>query len=193
MNKILIASKNKDKIFIIKNIINSISKEKFEIFSLRDITITTKNENENGSIFKRAKDKAEESLAGLKNNIFKYVIGIDDGIVIKNHLYENVKELIKPILCGEFLTEGEVVYIARAYHFISNDKKEFSILTKIPFEFHKLKQDINVESNSYPLSNVLCQLNTNVPVSNNSAEDNNNYYLLYSYVPLSEVFNDNNR
>lgn len=193
MNKILIASKNKDKIFIIKNLINSISKEKFEIFSLRDVTITTKNENENGSIFKRAKDKAEESLAGLKNNNFKYVIGIDDGIIIKDCLYENVKDLIKPILSGEYLTDGEIVYIARAYHFIGKDKKEFSILTKIPFEYHKFKQTVNIESNSYPLSNVLCQLNTNVPVSNNSEEDNNNYYLQYSYSPLSEVFNDNNR
>lgn len=193
MNKILIASKNKDKIAIIKRIIDSISVERFDIVSLRDITTIKKTENEEGTIFQRAERKAKDTLEGLLNNDYKYIVGIDDGIIVKDYLYENVKDLIKPIINGEYLEDGEIVYIARAYHFIRNDGKNFSVLTKIPFEFHKSIKNIEISPESYPLSNVLCKLNTNIPVSRNTDEENNNYYLNYSCSPLMEVFNDNNR
>ena len=190
MNKILIASTNKDKISIVKNIVNSVSSEKFEILSLRDVAVTSKDDKECGTIFERAEKKAKECLNGLEDkNEFRFVIGIDDGIIIKGTLYENVKDFIKPIVEEDFLSENEIVYIARAYHFIRNDGKEYSILTKIPFEFHKPKEKVKIEPFSYPLSFVLCQVNSDLPISKNTPEQNNEYYLNYSLKQLVEVLN----
>lgn len=191
MNKILIASTNKDKISIVKKIINSVSSEKYEILSLRDVVVASKDDTEHGTIFERAEKKAKDCLNGLENKKeYRFVIGIDDGIIIKGALHENVKDFIKPIVEENFLSEHEIVYIARAYHFIRNDGKEYSVLTKIPFEFHRPKEQVKIEPFSYPLSFVLCQVNTNLSVSNNTPEQNNEYYLNYSLKPLEEVLND---
>lgn len=191
MNKILIASTNKDKISIVKKIINSVSSEKYAILSLRDVVVTSKDDTERGTIFERAAKKAKDCLNGLEDKKeYGFVIGIDDGIIIKGALHENVKDFIKPIVEENFLSEREIVYIARAYHFIRNDGKEYSVLTKIPFEFHKPKEQVKIEPFSYPLSFVLCQVNTNLSVSNNTPEQNNEYYLNYSLKPIKEVLND---
>lgn len=191
MNKILIASTNKDKISIVKKIINSVSSEKYEILSLRDVVVTSKDDSESGTIFERAEKKAKDCLNGLENKKeYRFVIGIDDGIIIKGALHENVKDFIKPIVEENLLSEHEIVYIARAYHFIRNDGKEYSVLTKIPFEFHKPKERIKIEPFSYPLSFVLCQVNTSLSVSNNTPEQNNEYYLNYSLKQLEEILND---
>ena len=159
MNKVLIATRNKDKFKIVSKLLTSIFKN-YKYYNLNDLDEEIIDKKESGDVINRSYEKAKNAYDSIKNNDFKYIVGIDDGIKIRDEILENVKELIKPIINDEYLNNDEVVYIVRAYTFFSNTGDYYKILTEIPFKYKKITYNLEIEKNSYPLSHVLRTLDS---------------------------------
>ncbi len=190
MKKILIATKNRDKFTIVKEILDNLNKGEYEYYSLHDVNGISKEDNEYGSIQDRAYNKAKMVFDSVQNETYEYVVGVDDGIEMKGILRENVKDYISDILADRYLLNGEKVNIVRAYCFIKNDGEIKETVTNIPFVYHKSNKHVCIEENSYPLGNVLCPLDSDVSVSNMSNSDCNEYYIKYSCEPLTKVLKE---
>lgn len=188
MEKILIATKNKDKFEIVTKILNKINNANYKYYSLYDIKNLEKSDEEKGNIEERAYNKANQVYSSIKKNDFKYIIGIDDGIKMKGILRENVKDYIEDIINDKYLSDGEQVEIVRAYCFM-NEKGEYkTITTEIPFKYQKINGNLKIKENSYPLSNVLRPLISDRTVAQMDKNENNQYYLQYSEKKIREVF-----
>lgn len=195
MNKILIATRNKDKFKIVSKLLTSIFKD-YEYYNLNDLDEEIIDKKESGDVINRSYEKAKNAYDSIKNNDFKYIVGIDDGIKIRGEILENVKELIKPIINDEYLNNDEVVYIVRAYTFFSNTGDYYKILTEIPFKYKKITYNLEIEKNSYPLSHVLRTLDSDKTVIEQNFDESNNYYLKYSenkFKDVEEYFDDKNK
>ena len=186
--KILIATKNKDKFEIVKMILNSIDSTNYDFYNLYDFEYLCKDEKENGNVVERAYNKAKQIYSNIEENTFKYIIGIDDGIKMKGQMIENVKDYIKDIIDDRYLSEGEVVEIVRAYCFMKQNGEYTTAVTKIPFKYKKINKKLELKENTYPLSNVLVPLTLEKTVSEMDKEENNIYYLKYSKNQIEEVF-----
>ena len=188
MEKILIATKNKDKFEIVTKILNKINNLSYEYYSLYDIKNLEKSDKEEGNIEVRAYNKANQIYSRIKDNDFKYIIGIDDGIKMRGILRENVKDYIEDVINDKYLSEGEQVEIVRAYCFM-NEKGEYkTVTTEIPFKYQKYNGNLKIEENSYPLSNVLRPIDSDKTVAQMDKNENNQYYLKYSEKKIKEVF-----
>ena len=193
MKKILIATRNKDKYKIVSKLLSAKTFKNFKFISLNEIKEDIIDKKEVGDIKNRSYEKAMNVYKSLKNNIYDYIVGIDDGIEIRGNIIENVKEYIKAILDNKYLKENEKVYIVRAYTFINKKVKFKIIVTKIPFKYKKLEKQIKIEENSYPLSHVLTPIDSNQRIIDLDEYDTNKYYLNYSEDKFNEVekfFND---
>ena len=187
MKKILIATRNKDKYKIVSKLLSTKTFKNYRFISLNEITEDIIDKKEVGDIENRSYEKAMNVYESLQNNIYDYIIGIDDGIEIRGNIIENVKEYIKAILDNKYLKENEKVYIVRAYTFINKKGKFKIIVTKIPFKYKKLEKQIKIEENSYPLSHVLTQIDSNQRIIDLDEYDTNKYYLNYSEDKFNEV------
>jgi Ham1 family protein len=187
MKKILIATRNKDKYKIVSKLLSAKTFKNFKFISLNEIKEDIIDKKEVGDIENRSYEKAINVYKSLKNNIYDYIIGIDDGIEIRGNIIENVKEYIKAILDNKYLKENEKVYIVRAYTFINKKGKFKIIFTKIPFKYKKLEKQIKIEENSYPLSHVLTPIDSNQRIIDLDEYDTNKYYLNYSEDKFNEV------
>ena len=187
MRKILIATRNKDKYKIVSKLLSAKTFKNFKFISLNEIKEDIIDKKEVGDIENRSYEKAINVYKSLKNNIYDYIIGIDDGIEIRGNIIENVKEYIKAILDNKYLKENEKVYIVRAYTFINKKGKFKIIFTKIPFKYKKLEKQIKIEENSYPLSHVLTPIDSNQRIIDLDEYDTNKYYLNYSEDKFNEV------
>ncbi len=185
--KILIATRNKDKFKLLTSFLTISIFKNDEFYSLSDIDEEIIDKTEVGDITTRAYDKAYNVYENLKNNYFDLIIGVDDGIEINGVIDENVKLLIKGILNDEVLKEDDVVYITRAYTFISKAGKHINTITKIPFKYKPLKVEFKVEENSFPLNNVLCPINCDNPLIEISKEVSDAYHVKYSLPELNKV------
>ncbi|MDD6387514.1 MAG: hypothetical protein PUA68_00345 [Bacilli bacterium] len=193
MSKILIATRNDDKYKIVSELLKSTIFEDKEFYYLKNINEQIEDNEEKGDIINRSYEKAKNILNNIKNNDFQFIVGVDDGIKIKDKIIENVKDYINSIINGELLKENEIVYIVRAYTFIEKNGKEKSIITEIPFQYRKQTKEILIKKDSYPLSNVLSPLDSSKVISEQSFEESNDYYTIYSKKLLEEVkefFND---
>ena len=189
MKKILIATRNKDKYKIVSKLLSAKTFKNFKFISLSEIKEDIIDKKEVGDIKNRSYEKAMNVYKSLKNNIYDYIVGIDDGIEIRGNIIENVKEYIKAILDNKYLKENEKVYIVRAYTFINKKGKFKIIVTKIPFKYKKLEKQIKIEENSYPLSHVLTPIDSNQRIIDLDEYDTNKYYLNYSEDKFNEVEN----
>ena len=187
MKKILIATRNKDKYKIVSKLLSAKTFKNFKFISLNEIKEDIIDKKEVGDIKNRSYEKAMNVYKSLKNNIYDYIVGIDDGIEIRGNIIENVKEYIKAILDNKYLKENEKVYIVRAYTFINKKGKFKIIVTKIPFKYKKLEKQIKIEENSYPLSHVLTPIDSNQKIIDLDEYDTNKYYLNYSEDKFNEV------
>ena len=187
MKKILIATRNKDKYKIVSKLLSAKTFKNFKFISLNEIKEDIIDKKEVGDIKNRSYEKAVNVYKSLKNNIYDYIVGIDDGIEIRGNIIENVKEYIKAILDNKYLKENEKVYIVRAYTFINKKGKFKIIVTKIPFKYKKLEKQIKIEENSYPLSHVLTPIDSNQRIIDLDEYDTNKYYLNYSEDKFNEV------
>ena len=192
MLSILIATTNNSKFEIVKNLLISSGFENYNYKLLRDLDLVIEDKKENGNILDRAKDKADNIYNIIDKskykNVFEYIIGIDDGIEINNNINPNVKTLIPQIINNELLKENEIIYICRAFYFIKNNNNRKGIITKIPFKYKQWKKDINcLKDCSYPLSYVLCNLNSDLPVIEIDEDLSNNYNLHYCKEDLLNI------
>ena len=192
MSKILIATTNNSKFEVVKELLISCGFENYNFKLLKDLDLIIEDKKENGNIFERAKDKAVNVYNTINNskynNDFEYIIGIDDGIEIKNIINPNVKTLISPIINNELLKDSEIVYICRAFYFYKNNTNQKGIITKIPFKYKQWTKDIDfLKEHSYPLSYVLCPLNSNLPVIEMDKKVSNDYNLSYCKKELKSI------
>ena len=116
MQKILIATKNKDKFEIVTKILNKINNVSYEYYRLYDIKNLEKSDKEE-NIEVRAYNKANQIYSSIKYNDFKY---------------------------------------------------------------QKYNENLKIEENSYPLSNVLRPIDSDKTVAQIDKNENNQYYLKYS-------------
>ena len=192
MNKILIATKNIDKFKIISKLLSSCIFKSHEFYNLNDIDINLKDKKEIGDIINRSYDKAMNVYNNLEENDFEYIIGIDDGIKMKDVIRENVKDYIQDIISDKYLKEKEKVYIVRAYTFINKLGKYTSIITEIPFIYKKLNYELKIEKNTYPLGYVLRPIYSNKTAKELSEEESNSYYLKFSESKIIDAINELN-
>lgn len=193
MKNILIATRNKDKFKLLSKLLSTELLRDSKFFSLNDIEDEIEDKKEVGDIKNRSYEKAMNAYLSIKNNIYQYIIGIDDGIEMKGQMIENVKEYIKDILDDKYLKEDEIVYIKKAYTFIDKNGVFKTIVTKIPFKYKKLTNHFEIEENSYPLNHVLTPVDSNLRLVDIDEEITNNYLLTYSKEGFDEVekfFND---
>lgn len=193
MKNILIATRNKDKFKLLSKLLSTELLKDSKFFSLNDIEDEIEDKKEVGDIKNRSYEKAMNAYLSIKNNIYKYIIGIDDGIEMKGQMIENVKEYIKDILDDKYLKEDEIVYVKKAYTFIDKNGVFKTIVTKIPFKYKKLTNHFEIEENSYPLNHVLTPIDSNLRLVDIDEETTNNYLLSYSKEGFDEVekfFND---
>lgn len=193
MENILMATRNKDKFKLLSKLLSTELLRDSKFFSLNDIEDEIEDKKEVGDIKNRSYEKAMNAYLSIKNNIYKYIIGIDDGIEMKGQMIENVKEYIKDILDDKYLKEDEIVYIKKAYTFIDKNGVFKTIVTKIPFKYKKLTNHFEIEENSYPLNHVLTPIDSNLRLVDIDEEITNNYLLTYSKEGFDEVekfFND---
>lgn len=193
MENILIATRNKDKFKLLSKLLSTELLKDSKFFSLNDIEDEIEDKKEVGDIKNRSYEKAMNAYLSIKNNIYQYIIGIDDGIEMKGQMIENVKEYIKDILDDKYLKEDEIVYIKKAYTFIDKNGVFKTIVTKIPFKYKKLTNHFEIEENSYPLNHVLTPIDSNLRLVDIDEETTNNYLLSYSKEGFDEVekfFND---
>ncbi len=141
-----------------------------------------------GTVDKRAYDKANQIYQTIENNDFEYIIGIDDGIKLKGVLRENVKDYLYDIIDDKYLSEGEQIEIVRAYCFMDKNGDYKSTITEIPFKYKKYNGKLKIEANTYPLSHVLTPVDSDIPVSDLSNEDDINYCFKYTEPKLKELF-----
>lgn len=193
MKNILIATRNKDKFKLLSKLLSTELLKDSKFFSLNDIEDEIEDKKEVGDIKNRSYEKAMNAYLSIKNNIYQYIIGIDDGIEMKGQMIENVKEYLKDILDDKYLKEDEIVYIKKAYTFIDKNGVFKTIVTKIPFKYKKLTNHFEIEENSYPLNHVLTPIDSNLRLVDIDEETTNNYLLTYSKEGFDEVekfFND---
>lgn len=187
MKNILIATRNKDKFKLLSKLLSTELLRDSKFFSLNDIEDEIEDKKEVGDIKNRSYEKAMNAYLSIKNNIYQYIIGIDDGIEMKGQMIENVKEYIKDILDDKYLKEDEIVYIKKAYTFIDKNGVFKTIVTKIPFKYKKLTNHFEIEENSYPLNHVLTPIDSNLRLVDIDEETTNNYLLTYSKEGFDEV------
>ena len=176
---ILLATKNISKFELVKSLMCFCGFENYDFFCLKDLDIQIEDKKEEGSIFDRARQKALDANKVLKNK-YDFIAGIDDGIEIKGKIETEVKKILPYIIEDELLTENEIVNICRGFYFISKNNKEYGFITKIPFKYKKFTGNIDdLKNSSYPLSYVLCTLNSETPVINLDKNSENTYYKKY--------------
>ncbi|MDD3341757.1 MAG: hypothetical protein PHN72_06190 [Bacilli bacterium] len=183
MKKVLIATRNLDKLEIVTKLLSTSILEGTKFYSLRDIEGII-DKKEVGDVTNRAKEKALNVFNNMKQNDFDYIIGIDDVIKIKGKISENIKDYLKPILFEQYLEENEIISIVRAFTFIDQSGHMENTITEIPYEYQPLKETLDLQENSYPLNHVMANIDTKKTVAEMTKEEGNIYYLKYSKEPL---------
>ena len=180
MKKVLIATTNKDKFDAVSNIFKrTIFKEdEYEIIPLsKDMNIP--DEKEHGNNVERARTKTLNAYNHLKEYNFDYIVGLDDAIFIKGRLEPNIKEYINKILFENYLEDGEEYAFNRAYSIIDKNEQLYEVALSIPYIYHSLKEDYQLEDFTYPLSKVAYPIGYDKSVSEMSEEETTTYYLKY--------------
>ena len=180
MEKVLIATTNKDKYSVVSKIFKKtiFPEDDYEIVCLTD-NMNIPDEKETGNNKERARAKALNAFTHLKEYNFDYIVGLDDAMIVKGKDEPNIKEYINKILFENYLDEGEQYAFNRAYAIIDKDGKMYEVDIAIPYEYHKLKKEFKLEDHSYPLSYVSSPVGSNIPVSDLSDEEATEYFLKY--------------
>ena len=183
--KILIATQNVDKFNIISKMIKSSINSDIEIKSLNDIE-PIKEEIEAGTNLERAKKKAENAKKYVKEE-FDAIIGIDDGVIIKDQEYAAVKDHLKDIISGDKIKIGEKIYITRAYYMITKENEISSCLNKIPYYLRKKLK--NYENIGYPLNKVISTIDNETVLSERDKDELNEYFIKHSIEDIRDLLN----
>lgn len=181
--KILIATKNLDKFNTISRMLRSVLGGEIELKNLNDYK-DFKEEEEIGDSLQRAKNKAINAKKQIKEE-FDGILGIDDGVVIKDVEYYAVRDHLYDIIVGNKIKIGEKIYISRAYYLIYGDKYENFCYNRIPYV---VKKKLNsIKSVGYPLNSVLSMIDDDKVLTEKTDEELNDYYLKYSIDDLEQL------
>ena len=146
-------------------------------------------------MIERAENKAniaKKNLDKNNKNIYEYIIGVDDGILIKGKLQENIKDYVLKILYENYLEENEEYAFSRAYCVLSKDNKIYKAITNVPYKY-KSRKNIKIEDNSYPLKQVSVPLEKNKALIDLTEEEVYLYCLKYSKDNLIQLKTEINR
>lgn len=183
--KILIATTNRDKFKLVSYLLSSSIFKDAEFYSLYDIeSIPPKRES--GNVKKRSLVKAQNIFDNISNNIFDYIIGVDDGLRINGKVITAVKEYTKDILDDHFLKEGQRIELVRAYTFMDKDGNTNTVVTDIPY-IYTVCSEYSLEDFSFPLSQVFKPINGDIPLYLMDEKEGFDYALGYSIDALREV------
>ena len=180
MKKVLIATTNKDKFTIVSTIFkNTIFPEnEYEIIRpTSDIKLPPITEE--GTNIQRARTKALNAYEYLKEYNYDYIVGLDDALFIKDRIEPNIKNHLNIILYGNYLEDGEQFAFNRAYCIIDKEKNLYEVSLDIPEIYHPLKENIVIEDNTYPLSNVSYPIGFDKPLCELSNDEIIDYSLKY--------------
>lgn len=182
--KILIATQNISKFDIITKMIKSIIEEEIEFKNLNQYADFNDVE-EKGSNIDRAKAKAYNAKKQI-NEEFDAILGIDDGIILKDVEYVAVKEHLYDIIVGNNIKIGETLFITRAYYLITKNNEDSYCFNKIPYVVRKKLSELI--PGGYPLNDVISTIDNNNVLSSMDEESLNNYFLKYNINDLREMF-----
>lgn len=189
MKKILVATTNKDKFKIISCLLrkSGLAEDNYQILSLDDINYDGPDNKEVGDITERARRKAETVKRYFNNTTYDYFIGIDDGIILKGQMIENVKEYLKKILYENYLSDGEEIIFPRAYCIIGRGNEEvFQEVIEIPYVYMS-RDNVSLKKFSYPLSQIAAPIGYDKPIAEMTTEESNNYYWKYSETKIEKL------
>ncbi|HSQ97697.1 MAG TPA: hypothetical protein VLL98_03175 [Rickettsiales bacterium] len=180
--QIIIATINESKFEVVKSLLLKCGFD-YIFENINHLQTTRRIKEEIGTVDERAKQKADFFFEVLKETeeLEKYhcIIGIDDAIELKGKTETEVKKFIKPIVEGNFLAEGENVFIVRSFYFKTADK-EYGVLTKIPFIYKKYDKEVDfLLEKTYPLSYVLCPTDSKIPVMEIKKQEADTYNLSF--------------
>lgn len=188
MKKVLIATTNKRKYDIEVYLLRKagMDEENYIFYSLADINYNGPDKKENGNNIERAKTKALNVIDNIDRDKFDYVLGIDDGMIVKGEKTENIKEYLKKILYENYLTEGESIVFSRAYFMIDKNGRTSTTEAKVPFTY-KPANDAIMQGHPYPLEQVSLPLGKTRTLSQLSAREYNDYYWAHSCAKIREL------
>lgn len=177
MKKVLIATSNQQKFEIDMYLLKKagMSSERYRFFSLADIDCEGLNKKEVGNNLERAKQKAQNVIENLKDNPFDYILGIDDGMVVKGEKKEDIKDYLKKILFENYLSEGESIAFSRAYYMVAKNGVSSSAEALVPFTYKSAPQAI-LENHPYPLEQIALPLGKDKTLSQLSKKEYYEYY-----------------
>lgn len=184
--KILITTVNKDRFRVMKYLLsNTVFTEDAEFYSLYDIEeIPAKRRW--GNIKQRSLEKANNIYNNISNNIFDYIVGVDDGLRIVGKVITEVRTYTKDILNNNFLRDGQKIDLVTGYSFIDKNGNTKTVVTNIPYVY-SVNYDYKMEDYTFPLYQVFMPLNVEMPVSMVNEKDALEYELSYAKEPLMEV------
>ena len=157
---------------------NKISKELLKILEekkMKKILIATRNKDKFATI--------KQVLSKMAKEEYSYYSLYD-----VEGLDKDEKEYLYDIIDDKYLSEGEQIEIVRAYCFMDKNGEYKSTITEIPFKYKKYNGKLKIEANTYPLSHVLTPVDSDIPVSDLSNEDDINYCFKYTEPKLKELF-----
>lgn len=189
MKKMLIATTNKDKFKITSCLLRraGLMEDTYQILSLDDISYDGPDNKEVGDIMERARRKAETVKKYFNNTTYDYFIGIDDGIILKGKMIENVKEYLKKILYENYLSDGEKIIFPRAYCILGKGNSEvFQEIIEIPYVYMS-RDNVSLKEFSYPLSQIAVPIGYNKPIAEMTTEESNDYYWKYSESKIEKM------
>lgn len=183
MKKVLIATTNIDKFKAVSKVFENtiFPKNEFILESLANIKLNIKDEKEVGTNLERARTKAINAFNAVKESDYNYdfVVGLDDALRVKGVLEANIKKHIDEILYGNYFSEGEEYAFNRAYVIIDKNMKMYETTIDIPYEYHKIKEKIELKDHTYQLAIVAYPLGSDKPICDLSEKDEIDYYLKY--------------
>ena len=189
MKKLLIATENKEKFKIVSWLLRKtgLTEENYQILSLKDINYNGPDKKEVGDITQRARIKSETVKQYFSNATYDYFVGIDDGIILKGQMIENVKEHLKKILYENYLSDGEEIIFPRAYYIVGRNNDEvFQEVIEIPYVYMP-RNNACIKEFSYPLSQVSAPIGYDRPIAELTTEEANNYYWKYSKLKMEKL------
>ena len=180
MKRVLIATTNKDKFDAVSKIFKkTIFPETDFLIEKLTSDMNIPDEKEEGNNIERARKKALNAFSYLKNYNFDYIVGLDDAIVVKGRIEPNIKEYLNKILFEDYLADGEEYAFNRAYCIINSMGKLFETAIDIPYQYHPLLDNYELEDHTYPLSKVAYPIGYNKPICELDVEEEIVYYLKY--------------
>ena len=167
-----------------------LTEDDYQILSLDDIHYDRPDNKEVGNITQRARKKAEtvkNYFDNETNETYDYFVGIDDGIVLKGKMIENVKEYLKKILYEHYLSDGEQFAFPRAYCIMGRNCDEiFEETIEIPYVYVP-RNNVCLKDFSYPLNQVSAPIGYDKPLAEMTTTESNEYYWKYSESKIKEL------